>query len=66
MHLNNLNSDAFALLRLLTFLLGLRQRYLETVVPKIPEATVLVLAGEFAGQRARLMEVRWSSTVHLG
>ena len=36
---------------------GLRQEDLETVVPREDNATVLIVRGAAAGQRARLMEV---------
>lgn len=36
---------------------GLQQRDLETVVPRTKGASVLVVRGEFAGQRGRLLEV---------
>ncbi len=45
------------------FFIDLRQKDLETLVPKIKDATVLVVRGIHAGRRARMMEVRARSGV---
>ncbi len=42
-----------------------KQRYLETLVPKVPGAAILAVAGRHRGRRGKLLEVRGCLCVFL-